>query len=47
MIFGTVVWAWNGYIELGLILCAWGIWLEIAIMNAKLQFKILSNKDAE
>lgn len=38
MIIGTVAWAWKGYIELALIICAWGIWIEcmsgtVTIMN--------------
>jgi phosphoribosylformylglycinamidine (FGAM) synthase-like amidotransferase family enzyme len=29
MIIGTVAWAWKGYIELGLIICAWRRRVEI------------------
>ena len=28
MIIGTVAWFWKGYLELGLCLMIWGIWME-------------------
>ena len=28
MIIGTVAWFWKGYLELGLCLMVWGIWIE-------------------
>ena len=28
MIIGTVAWFWKGYLELGLCLMIWGIWIE-------------------
>jgi len=41
MIIGTVAWYWKGQIELALILCAWGIWVEAVALNSKLFFKVI------